>query len=298
MNTAHEIENLVSRLVTILERSSYRRTLRQSFGQIVEILSRPSQDVIPAVAHALATLSPPASSALRDLLGLALDCTPDLWLPRAAASTDAVTVLLPVAIIKIGEPEPLKTVHRFDATPVARLLRHAFRIPRTIQLALEGTFLDPEIFTIANVPKLVAHRRYVAGTIPRIPFTGAIQPWDGWNGLALSGHKSYYPEKGDAVQDQLVASAVYRCIVATLLGPLDVIEDVTLQPCADRPLEELYAKLLEVVHLPRERLLFMHDELALPSELHVAIEEFSDSIDHVIRTAIKSQPGNDPPGAG
>ncbi|MDR7434059.1 MAG: hypothetical protein QN189_02895 [Armatimonadota bacterium] len=289
MNVEQEIEGLAKRLLDTLEKGAYTKILRESFHPFVDLVERAPEEVPRVIRWALDALSPPAAAAILELTELTLDFSLGVWLPKAGIVTDAMTATL-LGMILTGGGRDLEGVsERFDAAPLVRPLRYGFGIPKGIHTAIEGVFLNPLIFDAINLVHFLRHRRYVAESIPEIPFVGSIVPWDGWAQLEASTQKpdKRYPGKGS--QDQRKRHAALGCVTVTLFGPIDVLEDISIQMCTDRELEELRNRLSAGLGLTSEDYLILNPYLERPSELPVATQNLLKEVTETLREVAEEE---------
>lgn len=284
MYLEQEIEGLVTRLVSTLEKDAYRRALLEAFRPFADLAERYPDEVPRVLRWAMDALSPPASSALLDLADLTLDFTLELWLPRAGTVTDAMTAALLGMVIRADGREVEGIMERFDATRLARPLRYGFGIPKGVHVAIEGVFLNPLIFDSINLVHFLRHRKYVAEAIPEVPFVGSIVPWEGWAQLEISyreAEKKERREKGS--EERQKHYAALGCVTVTLFGPMDVLEDLTIQMCTDRELRELQERLSECLGLTSEDFLVLDPYLERPSELPIATQYLLEQVRETLR---------------
>ena len=284
MHLEQEIEGLVTRLVSTLEKDAYRRTLREAFRPFADLAERAPEEVPRVLRWAMDALSPPASYALLNLVDLTLDFTLDLWLPRAGTVTDAMTATLLGMVIRADGRDVEGIMERFDATRLARPLRYGFGIPKGVHIAIEGVFLNPLIFEPMNLVHFLRHRKYVAEAIPEVPFVGSILPWDGWAQLEVSyreAEKKKRRERG--LEDGEKHHAALGCVTVTLFGPMDVLEDLSVQMGTDRELTELQEWLSDCLGLTSEDYLVLDPYLERPSELPVAMQSLVGEVREILQ---------------
>jgi hypothetical protein len=283
MQLEQEIEGLVTRLVSTLERDAYRRTLREAFRPFADLAERAPEEVPRVLRWALDALSPPASYALLDLVDLTLDFTLDMWLPRAGTVTDAMTATLLGMVIRADGRDVEGIMERFDATRLARPLRYGFGIPKGVHIAVEGVFLNPLIFEPMNLVHFLRHRKYVAEAIPEVPFVGSILPWDGWTQLEVSYREAEKKRRERGLEDREKHNAALGCVVVTLFGPMDVLQDLSVQIGTDRELTELQERLSDCLGLTSEDYLVLDPYLERPSELPIATQNLVEEVQEMLR---------------